>query len=55
MLRLPEDTLSLRQIGQELFVPHNTVKTHVRSIYRKLGPSTRHDAVAKGRDLGVLP
>ena len=55
MLRLPEDTLSLRQIGQELFVPHNTVKTHVRSIYRNLGPSPRHDAVAKGRDLGVLP
>jgi LuxR family transcriptional regulator, maltose regulon positive regulatory protein len=54
VLRLLEGTLSLRQIGQELYVSHNTVKTHVRSIYRKLGTSTRPDAVARGRDLGVL-
>ena len=32
----------------------NTVKTHVKSIYRKLGVSTRRDAVARGRDLRLI-
>ena len=54
VLRLLRGTLSIRQIGQELYVSPNTVKSHAQAIYRKLGVSTRHDAVAQGRESGVL-
>jgi LuxR family transcriptional regulator, maltose regulon positive regulatory protein len=54
VLRLLRGTLSLREIGQELFVSPNTVKTHAQSVYRKLGVSTRHDAIRRGRELGVF-
>ena len=54
VLRLLRGTLSLREIGQELFVSPNTVKTHAQAIYRKLGVSSRHDAVRRGRELGIL-
>jgi len=46
VLRLLGGTLSLREIGRELWLSQNTIKTHTRSIYRKLGVSTRHDAIA---------
>jgi LuxR family maltose regulon positive regulatory protein len=45
--------LSLREIGRELYVSANTVKTHTQAIYRKLGVSSRHDAVARGKRLGI--
>jgi LuxR family maltose regulon positive regulatory protein len=35
-------------------VSPNTVKTHTKAIYRKLGVSTRLDAIAKGHDAGIL-
>ena len=54
MLRLLRGTLSLREIGRELHLSQNTIKTHVQAIYRKLGVSTRPDAVAKGRQAGVM-
>ena len=54
VLRLLRGTLSLREIGQELFVSPNTVKTHAQAIYRKLGVSSRRDAVQRGRELGIL-
>jgi LuxR family transcriptional regulator, maltose regulon positive regulatory protein len=53
VLRLLRGTLSTRQIGQELYLSGNTIKTHTRSIYRKLGVSTRPDAVQRGRELGL--
>ena len=53
VLRLLEGTLSLREIGQELYLSANTIKTHTRPIYRKLGVSTRHDAITKGRETGI--
>jgi LuxR family maltose regulon positive regulatory protein len=45
---------SAREIGAELFLSHNTVKTHIRAIYRKLGVRTREDALARGEALGLL-
>ena len=51
ILGLLGGSLSLREIGQELYVSQNTVKTHIRAIYRKLGVSTRHDAIAAGQDI----
>ena len=53
VLRLLRGTLSTREIGQELYLSGNTIKTHARSIYRKLGVSTRQDAVERGRQLGL--
>ena len=54
VLRLLQGTLSLREIGQELHLSANTIKTHAQAIYRKLGVSTRHDAVKRGREVGRL-
>ncbi len=51
VLGLLGGSLSLREIGEELYVSQNTIKTHIRAIYRKLGVSTRHDAIAAGRDI----
>ncbi len=51
--RLPTG-LSAREIGDELGISRDTVKTHTKRIYQKLGVSSRRDAVARGRDLGLL-
>ncbi len=53
VLRLLGGSLSVREIGQELHLSPNTIKTHARAIYRKLGASTRQAAVEKGRDSGI--
>ena len=44
---------SLPEVAEELFVSTNTLKTHTRSIYRKLRVTSRADAVATGRRLGL--
>jgi LuxR family maltose regulon positive regulatory protein len=49
MLRLLSGGSSEREIGQELFVSFNTVHSHVKSIYRKLGASSRAEALARAR------
>jgi LuxR family maltose regulon positive regulatory protein len=54
VLRLLRGTLSLREIGQELHLSGNTIKTHTRAIYRKLGVTGRREAVEQGRKLGIL-
>jgi LuxR family maltose regulon positive regulatory protein len=54
VLHLLQGTLSLREIGQDLHLSANTIKTHTQAIYRKLGVSTRHDAVERGRQVGGL-
>ena len=53
VLHMLGGSLSLREIGHELYVSANTVKTHTQAIYRKLGVSSRHDAVARGKRLGI--
>ncbi len=45
---------SVGEISQMLFSAHNTVKTHLASIYRKLGVHNRSSAVARARALGIL-
>lgn len=54
VLRLLATTLTQREIASELFVSPNTVKTHARVIYRKLGVSSRSAAVAAARDLNLV-
>jgi LuxR family maltose regulon positive regulatory protein len=54
VLRLLATRLSRREIGQRLYVSLNTVKTHQRALYRKLGVECRAAAVARGRELGLL-
>jgi LuxR family maltose regulon positive regulatory protein len=46
--------MSNADIAAELFVSVNTVKTHVKSIYRKLGAKRRHDAVRRARQLRLI-
>ena len=53
VLRLLGGTLSRRDIGRELGISTDTVKSHVRAIYRKLGVSSRSEAVERAKDLGV--
>jgi LuxR family maltose regulon positive regulatory protein len=45
---------SQREIGAELYVSLNTVKSHSKSIFRKLGVSARDEAVDRARELGLL-
>jgi LuxR family maltose regulon positive regulatory protein len=54
VLTLLPTGLSAREIGQELGVSRNTVKTHSRNLYRKLGAADRREAIARGRALGLL-
>lgn len=44
---------TLSEIAAELFISTNTVKTHVRSIYRKLAANNRKEAVRRVRELGL--
>ena len=46
--------LSRREIGAQLYISLNTVKTHTHELYRKLGASSRADAVARAEVLGLL-
>jgi len=54
VLRLLATNLSQREIGSELYVSVNTVKSHTRSLFRKLGVASRADAVVRGRELGLI-
>ena len=46
--------LTASGIAERLFVSSHTVKAEVKSIYRKLGVSSRHDAVQKATAIGLL-
>ena len=54
VLQLLTSDLSERDIGRALYVSHNTVHSHIRSIYRKLGVSSRAHALQRTRDLRLL-
>ncbi len=46
--------LDNREISEAMYVSVNTVKTHLQSIYRKLGVESRREAVERARDIGIL-
>jgi ATP/maltotriose-dependent transcriptional regulator MalT len=54
VLRLLATDLTQREIGQRLFLSLNTVKTHTRVLYRKLGATSREEAVDRAAALGLL-
>lgn len=49
-----EELLTTEEIAVKMFVSVNTVRTHVRSILRKLGVTRRNAAVRKARELGLF-
>ena len=54
VLRYLPTMLTFVEIGSELYISVNTTKSHVRSIYRKLGVVGRRDAVRRARQLHLL-
>jgi LuxR family transcriptional regulator, maltose regulon positive regulatory protein len=54
LLPLLTSHLSFREIGDRLFVSHNTVKTQAISIYRKLDATSRSEAIDRAVELGLL-
>ncbi|MFL6218859.1 MAG: LuxR C-terminal-related transcriptional regulator [Actinomycetes bacterium] len=54
VLRYLSSRLSAGEIADELYVSLNTVKTHIKSIYRKLDTNRRWDAVKRARQLQLL-
>ena len=54
VLRLLRSDLSLRDVAGRLYISHNTIKGYTKSIYRKLGVSSRESAIEAGRELGLI-
>ena len=54
VLRLLDGELTTRQMGDSLYVAPSTVRTQVKSIYRKLGVSSRKEAVEEAHDRGIV-
>jgi LuxR family maltose regulon positive regulatory protein len=55
VLRLTTEGLTNQEIAQALYVSINTVKTHLRNVYGKLGVANRREAAAKATTLGLIP
>jgi len=55
VLELLPTHLTEPQIAGQLFVSRNTVKSQLRSVYRKLAVASRAEAVERARELGLLP
>jgi LuxR family maltose regulon positive regulatory protein len=54
ILRLLPAAASLRELASTLFVAPSTLKTHLRSIYRKLGAGSREEAVIRAHERGLI-
>jgi LuxR family maltose regulon positive regulatory protein len=54
LLPLLATHLSFREIGEQLFVSRNTIKTQAISVYRKLGVTSRSEAIASAAKLGLV-
>jgi LuxR family maltose regulon positive regulatory protein len=55
VLRLVAAGLSTRETAGRLYVSFNTVHTHIRTIYRKLGVGSRGEATARASEMGLIP
>jgi LuxR family maltose regulon positive regulatory protein len=55
VLRLLPSRLTLSEIAKELYVSVNTLKFHLRVIYRKLGVNSREEAAAVARSMTTVP
>jgi len=53
-MELLSQRLQNKEIAEKLFVSTETVRSHLKGIYRKLQVSNRREAVAKSTDLGIL-
>jgi LuxR family maltose regulon positive regulatory protein len=54
VLRYLPTNLTGPEIARELSISRNTVKTHIRNLYAKLGVHTRAEAVTRARAAGLL-
>jgi len=54
ILRLLPAPTPQRELASALFVTPNTLRTHLRAIYRKLGAESRDDAVIRARERGLI-
>ncbi|MEJ2211833.1 MAG: LuxR C-terminal-related transcriptional regulator, partial [Anaerolineae bacterium] len=54
VLHLLTTHLSSTEIAHELYISPNTVRSHIKNIYGKLGAHSRNDAVQRARDVGLL-
>jgi LuxR family maltose regulon positive regulatory protein len=54
VLKLLDSDLSNQEIAARLFISLATVKTYTKHLYRKLGVNARHQAIVRGKELGLL-
>ena len=54
LLPLLATHLSFREIGANLYISRNTVKTQAIAVYRKFGVTSRSAAIARAIDLGLI-
>jgi LuxR family maltose regulon positive regulatory protein len=54
VLRLLDSELSGPEIARALFISPNTLRTHTKHVFTKLGVSSRREAVARARERGLL-
>ncbi|MET0788931.1 MAG: LuxR C-terminal-related transcriptional regulator [Cellulomonas sp.] len=55
VLRLAADGLQQREIADQLFISYNTVKSHLKAAYRKLGVTSREAAIVRLREMDGPP
>ena len=54
VLRHVSTLLSTVEVASQMYISANTVKTHLKNIYRKLAANQRGEAVRRARQLGLI-